>query len=271
MKKALIISMGFILSACATTQTKIQNAEKFANDLELSTDPIDIIKAYNAVNGQCDKYAMNKSGISIFDKQTQECYNELSVSIPGTEFGCMEKEFNGSEFYDSDDCIIYRRNHANNAVIFDYKRFLPKNSPITTDEKFKTWVNYFNSSNGCKKNENTTTTEYADCMEKVQENTRNMAKQLVDCKTAYEKEYTKLLKEQGEWYEYQLDFDPRQVANLAAAVGDYFSASIYASKRKMTYSEIVSSVKQDISDFGIENFCSTKNWKQQMRELGYKL
>ena len=30
MKKILIVSMCFILSACATTQTKIQNAEKFA-------------------------------------------------------------------------------------------------------------------------------------------------------------------------------------------------------------------------------------------------
>lgn len=263
--------MCFILSACATTQTKIQNAEKFASDLEVSTDPIDIIKAYNAVNGQCDEYALNKSGIPIFDRQSQECYNELSVSVPGTEFGCMEKKFNGSEFYDSDDCIIYRRNHTQYEVTFDYKRFLPKNSPIKTDDDFKKWVKYFNSDNGCKKNDKTTTTEYAACMEKVQDNTRNMATQLVDCKILYEQEYTNLLKEQGGWYEHQINFSPMQAANLAAAVGDYFSANIYAHSRKMSYSEIISSIKSDISEFGNEHFCSVKNWKTEMKKLGYKL
>lgn len=262
--------MGFILSACVSTETKIQRASIFANELESSTDPLDIIKAYNAVNGQCHEYAQNKWLIPIFDRQSQECYNELSVSLPGTQIGCMISNFDGPAFWNSDECIVYRRTHTEDEVIFDYKRFLPKNSPIKTDDDFKKWVKYFKYDNECKKNDKTTTTEYENCISNVQTNARLMASQLVDCKVLYEQTYTEFLKEQGEWYEEQLYFDPIGTANLLASIGDYFTANIYANARKLSYSEIVDRLQESIEDFGNKHLCSVKKWKSEMKEQGYK-
>lgn len=263
--------MCFILSACATTQTKIQNAEIFAAQLEKAENPIDIINAYEKVNNKCrGKLYYDTYEYKAYEMETgQDCFNEIATAKQDIDFGCKYEKYKGKNYYDSDDCIIYRRNHKWNEMNFDFARFLPKNSPIKTEQQFLTWVGYYNNIDTVRSYK-TTRAEHDSYISTKMDVVKQMATSIVDCIIAYHTEYTAFLDEKWDDYNDMITYDPQARASYFRSIGAYDVAWLALQDRRRSPSEALAGISSAISDWGKEKNCGTQNWKTEMRARGHK-
>lgn len=265
MKKAVYITLCLLSTACVSNKQIQMNAVNFANELAERADPVETIEVYKRYFSPYD-WACVRNGYNGYIKSHEKCEQAKQLQVNGTDIACIS---NNTSEYDSDKCILFRRNTPPSEILyFDYKRFLPENSPINTEEKFLNLVKKYDAVNDCEKQKETTTTEKDACKEKIKNEIRLLATQSVSCSKLKGEGYTEFLEKQGRWYEYAQNHDPYDNINLLRAVGAY-EAAAFAYNPVYSQKEAQKEVQKSIEKYGAENLCSFENWKQDMKKLGY--
>ncbi len=273
-----------ILTGCVSTETKIQNAQLFATELENKKDVLQVIEVYNnifvscfAKDGADNFYSLQKKckyGYEYRDNPRLFC-DEFAINAlveQDVKLGCLIENWTSKEYYDSDECIIHRRG-ANDSRIayFDYKRFLPVNTKIHTDAEFLSLVEYYAKMSDCDKLENATTIEKQECKNNIAETTRQMVHTSVKCMNAYPKEYKEFLNDKGSWFDWAIDHDPYETKRMLYAYGATTAANILDPDPVYSKSEALKSITQSVAEWGQRHICDTTGWQAEIRKMGYKL
>ncbi|MCL1892442.1 MAG: hypothetical protein FWF97_04120 [Alphaproteobacteria bacterium] len=126
-----------ILCACATSM------QRQAEQLENQPDVIQALKIFGEVFAQdgCDTNMIKL-------KNPNDGYVKALFVERGIDPGCFYSDLGEQRYvYDdySDECVLERRNLRHNSKIcfFDYKRFFPRDTRITSDEEFMTLFSHF--------------------------------------------------------------------------------------------------------------------------------
>lgn len=268
MKKYIILPIILMCAACVSVEKITSEANEFASQLETDKDPVKVIEAYKKYTGLCH-WEYNRA------PSQAECIRRDSMAEHGVDFVCvgLSTSYNDDKTYNSDECILYRRSekyHKSDVGYFDYKRFLGENSAIKTDEDFLKLVERYNNISECNKLTETTTLEIEACKEQKQNEIRSLAKHPIPCMELVKDKYVEKLRDTGDWYRWAINHDPYELVKLLRSVGDYASAQ-YAYKPVWGRTEARQEVKERITNFGKENFCTTDNWKAEMKKLGFNL
>lgn len=306
MKKQFNLLLCFALTACTTIATATKEGQEFAAQLENEKDTISILDKYKTYENRCDDYMYalqndSRGVLGVFPSiyttvilapisipvwtirymatgnfypylsAREKCFFNDGLAEKDIDFGCL-REWDSKEYYNSDKCIVYRRNiHDTSVDYFDYKRFLPKNSNIKTDDDFRNLVKYHNTISKCDTMSQATTTEKQECRDKIRENTIRMATTGIKCTEAYKDEYTEELDSQGRWYEWAIDHDPYGAKKTLMWLGEYAAAHFTPAHPVYSKQEALNSVKQTLQTFGKEHLCKIDGWQADIRKLGYKL
>lgn len=239
-------------------------------ELGESPDGLDVVEVYLNNYAKCGLNGM----LSAYS-----CKEEQELAEPGTKFECVgvsEYDYSGKEkkfTNTSDECILYRRSsmyHETKVNYFDYKRFLGVNSPIKTDDDFLNLVQRYEKIAECDNLLETTTFEKELCKEKIKAEINLLATREMSCDELVPEEYTKYLKEEGQWFDYAINHDPNAYRRLLIAIGEY-EAARWSYAPVLSRKDAQKEIEKDITEFGKEHFCSTKNWKTQMKKLGFKI
>lgn len=289
MKKFLNFIPICYLCGCVTVNTYTQEVNNMANELEIEKKPIKTIQEYKEYKKlKCieekteSKNAIFKYTIFlpfglIYDSVSKNFVNEIEsacikqkvLAESTVNFDCLESWRKGVEYYNSDECILYRRNQSSSKVnYFDYKRFLPKNTPVTTDEKFIKLEEFYDNIFKCYYLSEATSEEIESCIEERKNIVKKLASKEVKCVDLFSKEYDELLKTQGEWYNWAINHDPYALMNHLRRFGAYLEAQ-YAYEPILTTSEAKKRVGEKIKEFGIEHLCNTDDWLKKIRKKGY--
>lgn len=270
MKKSLILSMVLILAACETTVLFTKDAQDFANSLEAGKDPVEVIEAYDMYKNLClEKYN--------YIPPVEKCIKRDALTESDIVIKCVDthryKDAHERQAYNSDECILYRRSeafHKSEVDYFDYRRFLGEDSVIKNDEDFLKLKKYYYKIFECDQLPEATKSEKEACKEKRRNELKMLTVREVSCMELIRAEYIKKLKEEAQWYYWAIDHDPNEYVNLLRAFGDYRTSHFaYAPvwNRKKAYKQ----VEEEIQQFGKENFCTTNDWKTEIKKLGFKM
>ncbi len=251
--------------------------------LETSKDPVEIIKAYkkyptasDCSQAKTDIYLSPLTVVGTLGLGAPFLLGSLNtlrlcntLSEPGTKFSCITGD-------SSDDCILWRRNTPDSDVgYFDYKRFLPNNSLIKTDDDFKKLVSYYNDNiTQCNKMSDKTSEEKEACKETVANNTRTLAVSKVHCSMLYTEEYHEKLQETAKWYNWAINHDPNEAVRVvqyyAQTVSEWNSSKFYY-RPVRSKSEALKETQDSLTAFAEEHFCTIDNWKQDLKKLGARM
>lgn len=283
--KYLLLGACVALCGCTSISTALKQGEELANKLEIEKDVIltldeygSYISAIETYNSRCRKDEKEENGdifarsLGLAGFRTAQCYSNESLAEHNMHFGCWQEWREGSEYYNSDNCIVFRRNmHESKVGYYDYKRFLPDNTIIKTDDEFIILYHYYLTINKCDKLEQATTDEKQKCKDSIRDNTIKMATTGISCLEAYTDEYTEKLKKEGSWYEWAIDHDPYAAKRYFAFIGEYAAANYTPVQPVYTKAEALNEVKEELQWFGDEHLCKIDGWKTEIRKLGYKL
>ncbi|MDW2995926.1 MAG: hypothetical protein R8M71_03115 [Alphaproteobacteria bacterium] len=284
MNKYLILILCFVITGCMSTTARIEQAKEIANNLEVKKDTIDTIETYKSIYETCFYINKTVEWIDDIDYDVYKCEqkvtkdaqcNEIKIqelAIRDADMSCIFLGWKTGKNYSSDDCIIKRRQTANSAsCYFDYKRFLPQNTNIKTDDDFYNLVKYYNKINDCDTMSQATTTEKQECRDRIRENTIKMATTGINCMEVYKDEYTEELNSEGRWYEWAIDHDPYGAKKTLMWLGEYTAAHFTPTQPVYSKQEALNTVKRAIQTFGREHVCKIDGWQADIRKLGYKL
>ena len=300
MKRNLTVLILCVLTGCVSlSKTEVEQ-------MEFNKDPIETINLFNKYNSKLE-----------VDNREAECpasiflsivtfglalpgvpyhcfsYDVENLSIPGTRFDCID----GSN---SDECIVYRRTMKESKInYFDYKRFLPEDTAIKTEDDFLAMVNYYSLRDLCDKLEEKTTEEKQQCKDLIEKNTRTMAVKKLKCKDLYvmsddwavskyeymsgtepfleEKiDYNNYLKEVTQFFywatHFPLDsyqkFDTSIFKNkfVVYEYADHIREKSYTSEQVWKYA--VETAHQLLNDYAEEYGCDIGDWKSDLRKAG---
>ncbi len=275
MKKYIILPVALMCAACVSVETLTQQAQEFANNLETENDPIQVIEAYNKYTDLCRwKWSNGYSTAPV----KAECIRRDSMAEPGTVFKCINEPYYNSakekQEYESDECILYRRSekfHKSEVNYFDYKRFLGENSVIKIDADFIKLVERYNNISECDKLSETTEAEKEACKEKRRNEIRMLAKQSVSCMEFIKDEYIEKLNNAGKWYKWAINHDPNDGVRLMRSMGYNQYVANLSYQPVWERADARQEVKEKITEFGKENLCTTTDWQQEMKKLGFNL
>lgn len=295
MKKSIILCLTTMtLVGCTTMQTYNKQAQGFTSELQTEGDPIQVIQAYKneyICPTRTDEakalemvawvylfpfklaYEITDAFMDFGTEQQYQCVKRDLLMEPGIKLECTGKTYSDEFVNNTDECVLFRRSpefHKSQVGYFDYKRFLGANSVIKTDADFLKLVERYNKISECDKLSETTEAEKEACKEKRKNEIRMLAKQSVPCMELVKDKYVEKLRDTGDWYRWAINHDPYELVNLLRSVGDYASAQ-YAYKPVWGRTEARQEVKERITNFGEENFCTTDNWKAEMKKLGFNL
>ncbi len=285
------------LTACTTIETARKNGQELAKQLEAEQDVIEILDKYSLYTKRCNNYvSLSGKGLSEeiemyiifapllviryclgydnffpYHSEREYCYSYDGYAEANTNFDCIDS-WRNSDYYNSDECILYRRNlHESKVKYFDYKRFLPINTPINTDEKFLALVKFYNTRFDCDNLENVTTQEKQDCKNKVIKTTVQMATTGVKCIDVYSKEYKEFLDEKGSWFGWAINHDPLATKRMVYYTAG--AAAAYWIPEQPVYSRIeaLEEITQSVAEWGQEHVCDTIGWQTEIRRMGYNL
>lgn len=273
MKKYIILPMVLMCAACISVEKITSEANEFASQLETDKDPVKVIEAYKKYTGLC--HWKWEAGYNRRAPGQAECIRRDSMAERGIDFICvgLSTSYNDDKKYDSDECILYRRSekyHKSDVEYFDYKRFLGENSVIKTDEDFLKLIEHYNNIAECDKLTETTTLEIEACKEQKRNEIRSLAKQPIPCMELVKDKYVEKLRDTGDWYRWAINHDPYEQVNLMRALGEY-EAARWMYKPVWGRIEAKQEVEERIEEFGKENFCTTTDWQQEIKKLGFNL
>ena len=275
MKKYIILPVALMCAACVSVEKITSEAQEFASQLETDKDPIKVIEAYKTYTGLCHWKWWAGAGYNLAPDQA-ECIRRDSMAERGIDFICvgLSTSYNDDKKYDSDECILYRRSekfHKSDVEYFDYKRFLGATSPIKTDKDFLKLVERYNNISECDKLSETTEVEKEACKEKRRNEIRMLAKQSVPCMEFIKDEYIEKLNNAGKWYKWAINHDPNEGVRLMRSMGYNQYVSNLSYQPVWERAEARQEVKEKITEFGKENLCTTTDWQQEIKKLGFNL
>lgn len=281
---------------CTTISTVTKEGQEFATQLESKKDTILTLDKYKTYARRCDVYTdalkgdwfrqiastvilapvwliyyVKTGNFYPYLSAREECFYNDGLAEKDVDFGCL-REWESKKYYNSDKCIVYRRYiHDTNVDYFDYKRFLPQNTKIKTDDDFQNLVKYYDTISNCDKMSQATTTEKQECRDRIRENTIKMATTGIKCIEAYKDEYTEELDYEGRWYEWAIDHDPYGMKKKLMWFGEYTAAHFTPTQPVYSKQEALNAVKETLQKFGREHVCEIDGWQADIKKLGYKL
>ncbi len=296
MRKIAAITTILLCAGCTTMKTYNELAQNFSNDLKNEKDPIQVIEAYK-YEYKCPPKNANRAEqqlilwfygfpfkltyeiIDLFmnfgtTKQFQCAKRDLLME-PDIKLECtiLLSEYSGEYENNSDECILYRRSekyHKSDVEYFDYKRFLGENSIIKTDADFLKLVERYNKISECNELIETTEAEKEACKEQRKNEIRKLAAQPIPCMELVKHKYVEKLRDTGDWYRWAINHDPYEQVNLMHALGEY-EAARWMYMPVWSPANARQEVKERITEFGEENFCTTDNWKAEIKKLGFNI
>ncbi len=306
--KYLLLGACVVLCGCTSVSTALKQGEELANNLETEKDVILTLDKYTIYQNRCVNYKsalkgvsdgktwgpVNYIGVSIlfapisipaftiyymstgnfypYLNEREICYSNDGFAEQNIDFACLQEWRQGEEYYNSDDCIVFRRNiHESRVGYFDYKRFLPDNTIVKTDDDFLALRKYYLKTSECDNLKQVTTSEKQECKDVIRANTIKMATTGISCMDSYKDEYKEKLNELGEWYEWAIDHDPYGNQKYLRAIGEYTAAYFMPVQYVYSEQEALKEIKSKIQQFSKEHFCKIDGWKTEIRKLGYKL
>lgn len=295
MKKPIILClMTMTLVGCTTMQTYNKQAQSFTSELQKEGDPIQVIQAYKndyICPTRTDEakalemvawvylfpfklaYEITDAFMDFGTERQYQCVKRDLLMEPGIKLECTDKTYSDEFANNTDECVLFRRSpefHKSQVGYFDYKRFLGENSVIKTDEDFLKLVERYDAIAECEQLSESTTVEKTACKEKRKNEIRALSMRAVPCSELISEKYTEYLKKQGEWFFWAIDHDPNAAVRFLNFVGEY-QAARWAYAPVYTRSEARKRIKEDITAFGQKNFCTTTDWQQEMKKLGFNL
>ena len=288
MKKRLLLCCAMItMAGCVSTEKLQQQALVFEQEVLANNDPIFVLDTYNNNyfkgdlkceykgydnKNEIDKYSNRMSLGGVNDYITLALMTE-----PKIKHECLieYQGYSKNEKYDSDECILYRRNEYKTSEIcwFNFKKYLGADSHIKTEEDFA-YVHklYMEGQKQCDEKAETTMSEKEACKDKLKKLIRDYSKNgLSTCGKLYGTKYIEILKEQGDWYKWAIDHDPNaMVETVYQATGSYAAAQWYYSP-KWSKDEAIEHIESKINGFGYGHLCDTTGWRAELKKLGYSL
>jgi len=154
MKKYILVSLCLTLIACT------QNAQELVMELEKNRDVIQTLDAYKNiytkcffVNGQIHRSEYRHTSSYQPYRAPKICYDLVVNTMydQDIDLGCVRGTWEamaGDHYYYSDKCENFRKNlpeskKGDKIGYFDYKRFLPQNSQVKTQDEFLVLVEYY--------------------------------------------------------------------------------------------------------------------------------
>lgn len=239
----IALSLAGCMNDSATSLSVKQNAELFAQELEASKDPVQVMDAYITYFQQDMGLMFHEiadacqyMGMPYYTAKydPQKCAIAEALAEPGTMYNCINAE------NQSDECILYRRNrHSTQVAYFDYKRFLGNDTRIKDDATFIRFAQAYADIAKCETALETTSAEKQECKERQEKFFRQAIKQKIHCRNFAEKDYRELLIRTRINYQYLVKLEHR------------------------THSEAIKSLKKDkIDAFAKDYMCDTSGWQQ---------
>lgn len=217
---------------------------------------------------ECEQYPLcDLSSVS----QEERLKIVQTFTQPNTKFYCHMTVNSPDTIYRSDECILARRNTQPSAICnFNYKKYLPANTSIKTDEQFleltKTYHEILKKKR-CENNQTLTSSERNQCVQ----NSKVFILQLASgnaphCRNKYPQEYNNYIKEK--LYDMYL---------LNGMVSSLINDDIFTSQ---TQKDIANSLYNGafgeglidlIKGFGYDNFCTTQDMVQDIQKANKEL
>lgn len=249
MNKFSVLTICLTIAGCATTNESIKQDN--LTNINNNKDPIEVINFYQQyAKNACENYYKRPAfGRWIIGKD--ECIKQDSMAEKGIDFACLDSWRQGEKYYNSDECIVQRRQmHPTKVNYFDYKRFLPDNTQIQTDDKFLWLVDYYSARmSDCETQKDITTTERQSCKEYVKDTTIKIAKNKVKCSDLY-----KMSSKNADKYTETLGLWAHHYNNFIYSYGD-------------TPQSAKQTINEWAKDFGKNNLCDISGWEKDMNKL----
>lgn len=237
--KKIFVLMPIICAGCSFLSSG-QDGQLFVENLEKSQDPTSVIETYLDIKDGCKDYYANRDIVMIGNALKREyknqCIKQKATAEPGVNFDCLTSP----DVFSSDECILHRRNlHDTSVAFFDYKRFLPANSLIKTDDDFVRLIHFYQKFyTRCDKFVDITNAERQECKETVKQRIQDAVTKNEPCEKVMSENYTAFLSEYCDLF-----------------------------KHKQNY---MKELKEDMDKYGKENFCSAANWETELKKLNCK-
>lgn len=269
----LLSACGMINNKTAVINAEIENTHDVAKIVGYYVNPETESQGYQECVSKCTKYW---SGCMTCDICPFEC--KIPFLEQNMQYECLEDDYND---YHSDNCILYRRNlHPSKVAYFDYKRLLPQDTFVDTDEKFLEMAEYYKN---IKENLEKCSTEGGEkTSQEIQSCKNNLFKPLYQyerfgmkpCMDSAPEEYKESLQKTIKWYKWAIDHDPygqikilkktEQETGLPTGWQYIYPDPVWSK------SEAQEEAIEDIQSFGKTHLCSTDSYKNDLQKLGFK-
>lgn len=201
MKRVITLALCLLTTNCTFVDNREQ-AKEIASRLETSKDVLTTIDTYNTFYGSnCFSTRKNERTSDKYGVYNCDCNRSVlkELSQPKIDLGCMYKNWATDEYYNSDKCITQRRKHpASNSGFFDYKRFLPKDNNVNTEENWVNLAGFYKDKDYCESEyDELTTSEKQACTDFNKKATLQLAisKTKPKCRDVYKARFDKAVRE----------------------------------------------------------------------------
>ena len=211
---------------------------------------------------------------NINDNTALFAYNIFTE--PDSKIECFIKEPHSENYIiSSDECILKRRNSKKSTVCYyNYKKYLPADSKIKTDEDFLYLVDAYNilyqdPKNGdtctfCENLSERTSAEKIECSKKAETFLNQISNKTVPfCKNIIKKEYMDFLQDGINRFSFLSEMTKTEINATTYGAKAYFLNGLYSS----TYERLW---EDSIKEFGITHFCSVSNYQQDIVNINKK-
>lgn len=259
---------------------KLKEGEK---ELAEKRDTLSTIKVFKTFyydtnnNGFCaNGYIATSDPIEVISGSL--IFNVLQTfATPDKHVECYLKNIYTEEFLDtSDSCVLERRNASKSKVcLFNYKKYLPSTSKISTDDEFLYLIDVFDTLYTKKDNDfvcsfcdelpERTSTERQECKKQAE----NYLTQIVEgkeplCKNKINKKYMDFLTDGVNSFGFLSSLTQKEIEDSASSTtASIILNNIYQSAYEQAWFD---SVKK----FGAENFCSMKGYEKDVVQINKK-
>ena len=203
MRRCVLLVLCMTITGCSFVDNSEQ-AKAISAELEATRDIVTTIETYNKFYAShC--FSVHNKGTG--NDNTYGVYNGgcnkavlRELSQPEVDLGCLYKNWGTTEKYDSDECIIQRREHpADKSGFFDYSRFLPSTNNVKTNKNWLNLVKFYNDTDYCESEHSELTThELQACREANKQATIKLAtaKPMINCREAYKERFNRAIIEE---------------------------------------------------------------------------
>lgn len=251
------------LTSAEKAKTRAEQIEKDKNiidTLEIFTSfftykYIELFQIFQITNFNTYEYEKNLIKFNIYKQ-----FVPASVDLK-----CFVSEIN-PDYYHSDECILVRRNTPESTVgYFDYKKFLPQNSVINTDDKFNLLAERYRklfkadkNQTYCQSLKETTSSEKLQCEKHANRYIEQLVYGTVPlCRNSTPTEYAKFL-----------EIWARNIAEAKKTSANEFDFRFYPIIcTTICGGSGLVNIDEVIEDFGIHHFCATDNIKEDLYKM----